>query len=160
MPKWSNVGNIAGFIAEAILGGNQPTETLAAFREAGGRIRDSRWFQLWKDVTSTVNAKADIMSLPQNRRPADDMFSPWATKKPGMFGYQLSIFTRDRDIGVTVIRQHTIFYDSKVSLAKAINDSLEEVKNDDGTIGTELNEVIEGAKVTALYFTVPIEGWL
>lgn len=160
MAIWSNVGNIAGAIASAILGGRKPTETLREFRDAGGAIRDSRWYQLWKDVTDTVNAKADILSLPQHRRPDDSLFTPWATKRPGQYGYQLSIFTRDRDTGVTIIRQHTIFYDSKVSLNKAINDSMDQVTNDDGTIGTELNEVVEGARVTGLWVTVPIEGFL
>ncbi len=159
MPGWaSSTGNIAGFIADLILRGTTPTSGLSEFRDAGGRIGNGRWFEIWNDTKSAVENKADMIGLPGHRRPDDSMFSPWSTKRPGEYGYQISITTYDRDSGSIIQRQHTQFYDQKVSIDKAINDSLDQITNDEGTIGTETTEVVLGATLSNLYITVPIEG--
>lgn len=156
----ANIGNVAGWIAAKIRGGATPSSSLKEFRDAGGAIRTQRWYQLFAESREAVERAARWAALPGNRRPSDDLFAPWQTRRPGMFAYQIQVITRDRETGDTIIREHTQFYDKKVSPDKAIADALDDITNEDGTIGTEIPEVVEGGFLKGLFQTVPITGGL
>lgn len=156
----ANVGNIAGWIAAKIRGGATPAGALKEFRDAGGAIRTQRWYQLFNESREAVQRSATIAGLAGNRRPSDDLFTPWQTRRPGLYAYQIQLVTRDRETGDTILREHTQFYDRKVSPDKAIADALGEITNEDGTIGTEIPEVVEGGFLKGLFQTVPITGGL
>lgn len=156
MAGGANIGGFAGFIAKQIIKGVGPTAALAEFRAAGGAVRTQRWFQVFKETADAVARANEFANLSGHLRPADSMFSEWSTRRPGLYGYQIQIVTRDMDTGETILREHTQFYDRKVSPNKAIADSLNDLSEEDGTIGTQATEKIEGAFLKGLYRTIPI----
>ena len=111
----SNVGNIAGQIARLIRGNIGPTEGLRQFRAAGGQIRDSRWFSMYRDVGASVARAAAWANLDGRRRPDDSLFAPWQTGRPGLYGYQVQLITFDIDTGATIIREHIVLHDESVT---------------------------------------------
>lgn len=156
MAGGANIGNFAGFIAKQIIKRIGPTAALADFRAAGGKVRTQRWYEVFKETQEAVSRAKEVIDLAGHLRPDDSMFSAWSTRRPGLYGYQIQIVTRDMETGETILREHTQFYDRKVSPNKAIADSLNDLSEEDGTIGTQATEKIEGAFLKGLYRTVPI----
>lgn len=151
-------GNIIGAIAGWIGQGKAQTESLRAFREAGGAIRTQTWGQLWRNTAATIANRETIATLPTNRRPSEDQFSPWATTKPNMYAYQVNVVVRDKDSGITTSRPYTFFSADRVTPNQAIADAMNTYT--DGIEESEEyeGEVIEGAVLTGLFKTVPIQG--
>lgn len=151
-------GNIVGAIAKWIGAGVKQTQALQDFRAAGGAIRTQTWGQLWRNTAATISNRETIATLPTNRRPTEDMFSPWATTKPDMYAYQVNVVVRDKDSGLTTSRPYTFFSSDRVSPNVAIQDALNTYA--DGIEESEEYEAesIEGAVLTGLFKTVPIAG--
>lgn len=151
-------GNIIGAIAKWIGAGSTQTAALRDFRAAGGAIRTQTWGQLWNNTKGTIANRESIAQLRTDRRPTEDQFSPWATTKPDMYAYQVNVVVRDRDSGITTSRPYTFFSRDRVTPNKAIADALNTYV--DGIEESEEyeGESIEGAVLTGLFRTVPIEG--
>lgn len=150
-------GNIIGAIVGWISGGKGQTESLRAFRDAGGKVRTQTWGQLWRNTAATINNRETIASLPTNRRPTDDMFSPWATTKPDMYAYQVNVMVRDRDAGIVTSRPYTYFSRNRVSPNVAIQDALNTYIDGIEESDDYQSESIEGAVLTGLFKTVPLD---
>lgn len=150
-------GNVIGAIASWITGGRGQTESLRAFRDAGGKIRTQTWGQLWRNTQSTIRNRETVASLPTNRRPTDDLFSPWATAKPDMYAYQVNVMVRDRDSGIVTSRPYTYFSRDRVTPNRAIADALNTYTDGIEESDEYASESIEGAVLTGLFKTVPID---
>lgn len=150
-------GNIAGAVGRWIQQGLNATDALRAFKAAGGAIRTQTWYQLYRNTADALGRAGEVARTPTNRRPSEDAFSPWATLKPNQYAYQVTVMVRDRDSGILTQRPYTYFSASRVTPNVAIQDALDTYNDGISESDDYASESIEGAVLTGLFRTVPIE---
>jgi hypothetical protein len=95
-----DVGNISGFQRDLIEGGVNATQGLAIFREAGGAIRDSRWFALYGQVADTIAREPAFLAINPYQLPDSSDYGTWAMGKGGQYATQVAIDVLDRGTGL------------------------------------------------------------
>lgn len=144
--------NPAGFIRGLINEGEGPTAGLGLFREAGGRINDSRWFSLYGQVNDTIDREPGVLGMDPFTLPSmSDYGEPWAAGKGGQFATQVEVQIVDRDTGLWITKQHTYITDEPHTPAEAEADAFDVFGDPDTE--NEYGETVMGAIAIHLWTT-------
>lgn len=86
-----------GIIESQIKQGVSATEGLRQYRAAGGKIRTSRWYGAFGELSAEVARKDMVQAAPTNRTPTGEEISPVTSKRPGAFVYRGGVMVVERD---------------------------------------------------------------
>jgi hypothetical protein len=107
----TNVGNISGFIRDVQEAGIGATEGLAMLREAGGAIRDSRWFALYGQVADTIAREPAFLALNPYQVPDASELGTWAMGGGNEYATQVAMQMLDRGTGLLTTQLATYVSD-------------------------------------------------
>lgn len=151
-PNISN-GNPAGFIRGLLNEGENQTSGLDIYRQAGGRIQDSRWAALYQQVASTYADRPATLGLDPFSIPGAGDYETWNFGKGGQFATQVQIQMYDRDLGQIVTKQYTHVTNLPHTGAEAEQAAQDQF--DPENTGADYNEVLLGAVAVTYATTVP-----
>lgn len=151
-----DIGNPAGFMRGLIAEGETATSGLQIFREAGGAIQDSRWFQLYGQVANTVAATPEMLEVDPLNLPSPADYGEWATNNPGQYVTQVEMQVFDRDLGSWLTMPATYLTDEPHTPAEAEQWAIDQF--DPESTGSDFNQTVMGAIATHFWRTVPLEG--
>lgn len=146
---------IRSFVRGAIAAGQRPTETLRAFRAAGGRIGNSEWFELWGQAQGQLALAPSELQRPLNRVPQEnETYQETTTKlRPG-YVQHVKVFGRQRS-GTVVVKDVPVFAGRRpMSRVRAIQRAEEWARgffSQEGPRGTDLTTVYGGIYVGTAY---------
>ena len=86
-----------GIIERLVKEGTNATQGLQQYRQAGGRIRDSRWFQAFGELQAELSRKDMVRAAPINRLPTGEEISKITAKKHGAYVYRGAVMVVERD---------------------------------------------------------------
>lgn len=147
MPLGVNVGNIAGYVSRLQSEGMGARAGLRAFRDAGGAVRDSRWYNTWGEVAASKAGQVDVGAHPLNSVPSREVLTDWHAGKPGQFATQVRVFVRERAQDEVSIRQFTHVTDSPHTGQEAIDAAIDTFSEG----GENYAEDVTGAYVSGYY---------
>lgn len=148
--------NPAGFIRGLLAEGELATPGLQIYRDAGGAIQDSRWFEMWGQVSNTVAQTPEMLALDPFQLPGPADYGEWATRNPGMYATQVEMQVFDRDLGEWLTMPFTYVTDEPHTPAEAEANAMDQF--DPENTGSDFNQVMMGAVAVHLWRTVPLEG--
>lgn len=148
--------NPAGFMRALLAEGESATSGLAIYREAGGAIQDSRWYQLYGQVANTVAQTPEMLEVDPFGLPGPADYGEWATNKPGQFATQVEMQVFDRDLGEWLTMPATYLTDDPHTIAEAEQWAMDQF--DPENTGSDFNQTVMGAVAVHLWRTVPLEG--
>lgn len=96
-----------GFAMQAIRNGMSARAGLAAYRQAGGSIRDATWFKMVGEGRAQVARRGAEVSAPLNRRPLATEITTWTTRTRSGYAQQVEVIVRDKDTGLIMSVPHT-----------------------------------------------------
>lgn len=146
-------GNPAGFIRGLIQEGEGPTAGLRIFRDAGGAIQDSRWFELYGQVNDTIARVPETLGLDPFAVPSPGEYEVWNLGSGNQYMTQVEVQIRDRDTGLWFTKPHTFVTDEPHTAADAEEDAFATYGDPD----TENNygETVMGALAVTFATTLP-----
>lgn len=145
-------GNPAGFIKGLIGDEVGPTAGLRAFREAGGEIQDSRWFDLYGQVSDTLAREPGVLAFEPGALPGPSDYGVWSVKGPGgQYATQVEVQIRDRDTGNWYTKQHTYITDDPHTPEEAEADAFDMFGDPDTE--NDYGETVMGALAVHLWRT-------
>ncbi len=148
-----STGNPAGFIRGLLNEGENQTNGLDIYRQAGGHIQDSRWAQLYRQVASTYADRPAQLGLDPFSIPGAGDYETWEFGKGGQFATQVQIQVFDRDLGQFVTKQYTHVTNVPHTAAEAEQAAIDQF--DPENTGADYNEIMMGAVATSFATTVP-----
>lgn len=116
-------GNPAGFIRGLLNEGEGPTSGLRIYRDAGGHIQDSRWFELYSQTAATLADRPAALGLDPFSIPGPTDYEQWALGRGNQYATQVHIQVVDRDTGDFFTKQHTYITDEPHTAADAEADA-------------------------------------
>lgn len=145
--------NPAGFIRGLLNEGEGPTAGLQIYRDAGGEIRDSRWFELYSQVNNTYADRPDALTVDPFSVPSPGQYETWRFGRGGQYATQVQVQVVDRDTGQFFTKQHTFVTDEPHTAADAEADAFAMFGDPD----TENNygETVMGALAVTFAQTIP-----
>lgn len=146
-------GNPAGFIRGLINEGEGPTAGLSIFRDAGGHIQDSRWFELYGQVNDTIARVPEALGLDPFSTPGPSDYTEWSLGRGGQFMTQVEVQIRDRDTGLWFTKQHTYVTDEPHTPAEAEEDAFAMFGDPD--VENTYGETVMGALAVTFAQTIP-----
>lgn len=146
-------GNPSGFIRGLLGEETGPTQGLREYREAGGEIRDSRWFSLYGQVQSTYAARPDQLGLDPYSIPGPESYETWELGKGGQYATQVQVQVYDRDTGEFLTKQYTYVTDVPHSAAEAEENAFSEFG--DPEVESDYGETVMGALAVTYAVTIP-----
>lgn len=148
-----STGNPAGYIRGLLNEGTGPTEGLRQFRDNGGSIQDSRWFDLYGQVNATLADRPGALGLDPFNVPSPGEYETWSLGRGNQFMTQVEIQIRDRDTGLWFTKQHTFVTNDPHTAEDAEDDAFDLFGDPD----TENNygETVMGALAVTFAKTVP-----
>lgn len=150
--SYFGTSNPSGYIKGLIGEGVNPTPGLRAFREDGGQIQDSRWFELFGQVRDTLNRVPDVLDFEPGALPGPADYGTWTVKgQGGQFATQVEVQIRDRDTGLYYTKQHTYITDEPHTPEEAEDDAFAVFGDPDTE--NEYGETVMGALATGLWRT-------
>lgn len=148
-----STGNPAGFIRGLIQEGEGPTAGLSIYREAGGAIQDSRWFELYGQVANTVGDRPEMLGLDPFLPPNPGEYETWALGRGDQFMTQVDVLVFDKDIGSWLTMPATYVTDEPHSAEEAESWAWDNF--DPNNTGSDINQTMYGAIATTFASTVP-----
>lgn len=142
-----NVGNIAGFVSKAQSEGLSARAGLRQFRDAGGAIRDARWFKSWGEVAASKAGQVDVGGVPLNGLPPREAISPWSAGRPGQYATQVRVVVREEGTDEYSIRQFTHVTQGPHSGQDAIDAAVDTYADGE----SPYQDVVSGAFVSGYY---------
>lgn len=146
-------GNPAGFIRGLLNEGEAPTAGLQIYRDAGGRIQDSRWFSLYQQVNSTYADRPAMLGLDPFSTPGPTDYETWQWGKGGQYATQVEIQVIDRDTGNWLTKLHTYVTDEPHTAEDAEADAFSMFGDPDTE--NQYGETVMGALAVTFARTLP-----
>lgn len=147
----ANVGNPAGFIAGAINEEMGPTAALAAFRDAGGEIRNESWFRLYGEVGAALDNSVTAAGLNPYALPDASDYAPWTMNGPDSYATQVKVFFRDVDTGLIGSAEYTYRTPDPHTPAEAEAAAFDEYADPDNA--ADYGQSVLGTATTNVYRT-------
>lgn len=147
------LGNPAGFIAQAIRSGQNATQALSAYREAGGSARTQTWYGLYGQVSDTLARQPEAANLEPNRIPGAEDYGEWSMGRGGQFATQVQILFRDRETGIIGSAPYTHITDEPHTPDEAVYAGIDLYTNDEAA--QRYAQQVLGGVVTNVWQTVP-----
>ena len=136
-------GNPAGFIRALQAAGEGPTAGLQMFRDAGGKIQDSRWFGLYRQVADTLEATPGALGLDPFSLPAPHEYVPWDLGPGDQFMTQVDVQLMNTADGTFVTKPATYVTDEPHTPEEAEDWAI--AKFDPLNTGSPFSQTIMGA---------------
>lgn len=140
-----NVGPV-GAIRAMISEGISPTAGLRAYRKAGGRIGNERWFAAYSALQREVSTRDRIQAAPVNRLPVVDEITAVPSKRPGAYLYRGAILTFDKGGTIPIVKYGSIRSRRLLTYRAAIEILQQQVEDNADAYGVS----VVGAYVTAV----------
>lgn len=143
----------AQFALQSVLEGLSARAGLRAFREAGGRVGNSTWFQLRGEVERTVSAREGIYNEPQRLRPVASEVQQWTTKGAKGYFQQVEVLVRERATGTVISVPYTSVGRNLRSRNAIIKEALDVYSDDNAK---KYNQSVLGAVYSGTFQAVPV----
>lgn len=150
-----DIGNPAGFIAQAIRDGSSMNQSLRDFREAGGSMRNEYWRSTYADVRDALAREESVSGLTPDAIPTGDQYATWAMGRGDQYATQVTVFVRQGGTGDTGAKSFTYISDEAHSPEEAEQAAIDEYSDPD--VASQYEEVVTGAVTTGVYRTVPFQ---
>lgn len=140
-------GNPSGFIADAISRGLSARAAVSEFRDAGGRIGNQTFRQLYGQVRDALAAIPDLAGIDPSLRPGGELFqaTPWGSN--GKFMYQFDAYTRPTGTSEVGWRPFSFSTDRIVSIDEAQSIALDLLTSNEDAY----EEEVLGVNLSGLY---------
>lgn len=149
-------GNPSGFIRSLQAEGEGPTAGLRIFRDAGGSIQDSRWFDLYHQVADTLASTPQTLGLDPFSVPGPGEYETWQLGPGNQYMTQVDVTLYDKDLGEMLTKPYTYVTDDPHTIADAEDAAISEFDPDN--TGSDFNQVMMGALATTVARTVGRNG--
>lgn len=156
-----DTGNPAGFIRSAIFGESNQSEAYDLFHSFGGHMQESRFNQLYQNVSDTMARESESLGLDPFQVPGPAAYSEWATKTPGLYATQVELQVFDKELeneqgkmGAWITMQTTYVTAVPHTPAEA-EQWADDTFNPENT-GTNANQVVYGGVAIHFWKTVPL----
>lgn len=149
----TDVGNVSGYVKEYIKAGYSATAALAEFRDAGGAIRDSRWYSLYGQITDTIAREPAFLALDPYTLPDASEYGTWAMGAGGQYATQVKIQLLDRDDGTITTQLATYVTDEPHTPIEAQMWAMDTFGDADAE--ADYGVTVMGATASAVWTTVP-----
>lgn len=151
-----DAGNPAGFINALVSEGVAPSEGLDIFRQAGGQIRDSRWFDLYGQIATSNYNEPGVQAYNPLQIPNADLYGEWAAGSGGKFATSVDITMLDRENGFYFTQKATYMSDQAHTPEEAQSAILSQFSDPEDMSNYGVTTM--GAIATAFWQTVPFNG--
>lgn len=148
-----DVGNVSGYVKDYIKAGYSATAALADFRDAGGAIRDSRWYALYGQVTDTIAREPSFLALDPYALPDPSEYGTWAMGRGGQFATQIQLQLIDRGSGLITTQLATYVTDMPHTPVEAQMWAQDTFGDPDAE--ADYGVTVMGATATKIWTTVP-----
>ena len=152
----TEVGNPAGWIANAIREGMSSRAALAEYRNEGFHIGNQRF----RAIYNTVNASLDLQQRFIGNDPdailGRNDLGEWVAGQGGKYAYQAIIYQRDRDTNLVLHTDYTVMSDVPLSMNQALNSALGDFAANADVTQSGGGAAIEGGRVVNGWYTI---GW-
>lgn len=128
-PLWPSYQALASFNE-----GSSASGGLAAFREAGGRIGNQAWYQLWNNIASRNQRYESEFNKPLGELPVEADITDFPTGKARGYMQQVLMHFRDRETGELVTRDYSTVSRDLMTRQAAIDEAMSNY-TPDGTDG-------------------------
>lgn len=145
------IGNPAGFIRGSILDGLSARASLAAFREAGGAMRDEYFRQLYGEITNSIARSPAAAALDPFSIPNASDYATWSMGSGGQFATQVQVLFRDKDTGIIGSKEYTYVTDYAHTPAEAMQAGIDEFGDVDDV--NEYEQVMYGSSFSNVFQT-------
>lgn len=152
-PTPIDVGNVSGYIKDLLGGGYSATAGLEAFRQAGGAIRDSRWFSLYGQIADTIAREPSFLALNPYNVPDASEYGTWAMGRGGQYATQVAIQLVDRGTGLYTTQLATYVSDEPHTPVEAQAWAIDQFGTPEAE--TDYGVTVMGATATKVWQTVP-----
>jgi len=149
-------GNPSGFIRALQAEGEGPTAGLRIFRDAGGKIQDSRWFDLYRQVADTLARIPQSLGLDPYSVPGPGEYTQWSLGRGNQFMSRVEVKVLDRDTGDYYTKWHTYVTDEPHTMVEAEDDAFAMFGDPDTE--NAYGETVMGALTVTMAKTVPYGG--
>jgi hypothetical protein len=146
LPLWAAI--------RAIKDGLSARAGLRAYRDGGGSIRDSTWYQLVGTARRNLSDGLDESLRPLNRRPTVGEINVLPTRTATGFIQNVDVYVQDRTSGLVEIRPWSIRTNELLSRRAAINDAV--TLFGDAALAGQYDEVVLGATYTGTFELSPM----
>lgn len=150
------IGNVSGFIRDLIGEGHSATAALGIFRDAGGSIRDSRWFTLYGQVTDAIAREPAFAALNPYTLPDASEYGTWAMGRGGQYATSVRISLIDRGTGLATFQRASYITDTPHTPAEATEWAMDTFGDADAE--ADYGVTVLGAIASAVYATVPYDS--
>lgn len=146
-PVGVEVGNVAGFAARLQEQGLSARAGLAAYRAAGGAIRDARWFHAWGEVGAAHERAPEVGAHPLNVPPDTSIITDWHAGTAGQFATQVKVLVREAGSDFYSVREYTHITEGPHVGQEAVDAAMDVYS----TSEDEYDEDVAGAFVSGYY---------
>lgn len=149
-------GNIAGWMRDSILEGENATNALDTFREMGGAVRTEWWYQMYGEVYNSMASAPAVAALDPDVLPNAGDYGVWEAGQGGRYATQVVQFLRDLETGEIITSQYT----HMTVEPHTIDEAQAAAQTDFGNVDTlnAYGQAWMGALATGLWQTTPFEG--
>lgn len=130
---------------------------LRAYREAGARIGDAKWFRLVAEVRVNLGSRLDEAQRSLTRKPAGDEIRTFTTRRHTGYIQQLEIYVFDKELGEVVAKPYSWRTDRLITRGRAITEAIAEFNQGIQDSPTEFNEEVLGGAYVGTYQLIPEE---
>lgn len=143
----------AQFALQSVLEGLSARAGLRAFRESGGRVGNSTWFQLRGEMERMVSDREGVYNEPQRLRPVASEIQQWTTQRAKGYFQQVEVLVRERATGTVISVPYTSISRNLRSRNAIIKEALDVYSDDNAQ---KYNQVILGAVYSGTFQAVPV----
>lgn len=116
---WSQSQKIAfPFISSAITRNLNATEGLKQYRDGGGQIRDTSWYELFKETFAQIGVRDKIEQLPVTYKVTEAMFQDVDWDLRAKYAVQMKVSGYSEELGQRIVKYVTIESDELVTKAE------------------------------------------
>lgn len=148
--------NPSGYIASLISAGEGPTAGLRIFRDDGGHIQDSRWFQLYGQVAQSIANEPNVLGLDPYSVPGPSDYNSFASGQGGRYVTTLDIQMIDRGTGLWFTQKAQYWTNDPHSPAEAMAWAMANYADVDSQDTYEVT--VMGALAVNVSVTTPFEA--
>lgn len=141
-----------GLIQSYIGQGISATEGLRQYREAGGQIRDQRWYRAWGEMSAEIATRDSVMAAPLNRAPRPEERVQVQSNKPGGYLYRGGVVAFDIESGDIQLKAGSVRSQTLMTYAQAQEAIFDQLANNAAQYGLS----VIGSFITAVRELVPI----
>lgn len=149
------LGNVTGYQAGMIREGMSARSALAAFREAGGAIRDSVWYSTYASTRDGIARLGEAANLDYDALPSGEAYGTVAMGGGDQYVTKVQLTLVDIDTGDVLTNYYTHVADDPHTPGEAVAEAMD-IFGGTESLSNYRTRVV-GGLVTSVFRTTPYE---